>query len=140
MKKVKNNLMDILKEVLEKDENILFAYLYGSYVHKLQHLESDIDVGVYLRRANMDGYLRKEKELTGNLIAMLQTDKIDLRVINTAPFLLQYQIIKEGMLIFVRDLSEKVDFETRVMNRFFELKPYLEEYKQMLSSKIESGL
>lgn len=140
MKKVKNNLMDILKEVLEKDENILFAYLYGSYVHKLQHLESDIDVAVYLKHGDMDGYLRKEKELTDNLITMLHTDKIDLQLINTAPFLLQYQIIKEGMLIFVRDLSEKVDFETRVMNRFFELKPYLEEYKQMLSSKIESGL
>jgi predicted nucleotidyltransferase len=140
MKKVKNNLRNILKEVLEEDENILFAYLYGSYVHKLQNLESDIDVAVYLTRADMDEYVRKEKGLTDKLITILHTDKIDLRIINMAPFLLQYQIIKEGILIFVRNLSEKVDFETRVMNRFFELKPYLEEYKQMLSLKIESGV
>jgi len=139
MKKHKNRLIDILKEVLEKDENILFAYLYGSSIHKLKHLGSDIDVAVYLKCTDMDGYLRKGKELIDNLITMLHTDKIDLQIINAAPFLLQYQIIKEGMLFFVRDLSEKVDFETRVMNRFFELKPHLEEYRQMLSLKIESG-
>jgi hypothetical protein len=97
-------------------------------------------VAVYLKHADLDEYVRKEKGLTDKLITILHTDKIDLRIINTASFLLQYQIIKEGMLIFVKDLGEKVDFETRVMNRFFELKPYLEENKQILSLKIESGL
>ena len=130
--------MDILKEVLEKGENILFAYLYGSYVHNLKDSGSDIDVAVYLKHSNLKEYIKEEEELTHILITKLHTDKIDLRILNTLPFLLQYQIIKEGIPVFVRDESERVDFETRVMNRFFELKPYLEEYKQMLSLRIKS--
>jgi len=54
--------------------------------------------------------------------------------------LLQYNILKEGILLFVRDERERVDFETRVMERFFELKPYLDEYKEMLSLRIEKGV
>jgi hypothetical protein len=39
----------------------------------------------------------------------------------------------------VRDEAERVGFEIKVMNRFFELKPHLDEYRQMLSSRIRSG-
>jgi hypothetical protein len=48
-------------------------------------------------------------------------------------------VIKEGIAIFVRDEPERVGFEIMVMNRFFELKPYLDEYRQMLSSRIRAG-
>jgi len=47
---------------------------------------------------------------------------------------------KEGVPILIKDESERVDFETMVMNRFFELKPYLDEYNRMLSLRIKSGV
>jgi predicted nucleotidyltransferase len=138
--KNKTDLLAITKEVMEKDEDVLFAYLYGSYVHNSIHFESDIDVAVYLNPSNIKKYIKKEEELATLLIAQLHSDKIDLRILNISPFLLQYNILKEGILIFVRDEPERVDFENRVMNRFFELKPYLDECKQMLSLRIKAGI
>ena len=138
--KNKTGLFVILKQVMEKDEDVLFAYLYGSHVHNSIHFESDIDVAVYLKPSNIKKYIKKEEELTTLLITQLHSDKIDLRILNSSPFLLQYNIIKEGILIFVRDEPERVDFENRVMSRFFELKPYLDEYKQMLSLRIKNGI
>ncbi len=138
--KNKTHLLAIIKEVMEKDEDVLFAYLYGSQVHPSIHFESDIDVAVYLNPSNIKKYIKKEEELTTLLITQLHSDKIDLRILNISPFLLQYNILKEGILIFVRDEPERVDFENRVMNRFFELKPYLDEYKQMLSLRIKAGI
>jgi hypothetical protein len=133
-------LLNILKEVLEKDEDILFAYLYGSLVFNSIHPESDIDVTVYLKPSDIKEYIKKEEELLATLITKLHNDKIDLRILNTSPFLLQYNIIKEGIPILIRDEAERVDFETRVMNRFFELKPYLNEYERMLSLRIKTGI
>ncbi len=132
-------LLKDLKEVLETDKEILFAYLYGSYVYNSIHFESDIDVAVYLMPSDMEEYIKKELELTTALITKLHLDKIDLRILNTAPFLLKYNVIKEGILIFVRDELERVDFETRVMEGFFELKPYLEEYRHMFFLRIKAG-
>jgi predicted nucleotidyltransferase len=109
-------------------------------VHHSIHFESDIDVAVYLNPSNIKKYIKKEEELATLLIAQLHSDKIDLRILNISPFLLQYNILKEGILIFVRDEPERVDFENRVMNRFFELKPYLDECKQMLSLRIKAGI
>jgi len=79
-------------------------------------------------------------EWTCDRTSKLHSDKIDLRILNVSPFLLQYNILKEGVLIFSRDEAERVDFETRVMNRFFELKPYLDEYKRMLLLRIREGI
>ena len=138
--KNKTEILAILKEVMEKDKGVLFAYLYGSYAQNSIHFESDIDVAVYLRSSDVKGYIRKEEELTVELITKIHTDRIDLRILNVLPLVLQYNILKDGILIFVREDRERVDFETRVMNRFFELKPYIDEYQQMLSLKIKAGI
>jgi len=138
--KNRTEIFDILKEVMEKDEKVLFAYVYGSYARDSIHFESDIDVAVYLRSSDVKGYIKKEEELTIELVTKIHMDRIDLRILNVLPLLLQYNILKDGMLIFVKDDRERVDFETRVMDRFFELKPYVDEYQQMLSSKIKSGI
>jgi predicted nucleotidyltransferase len=142
-KKVKGKrgiLLNNIKEVVEKDQEVLFAYLYGSSIFQSIPFDSDIDVAVYLKTSDLNSYIRTEDRLTSALITKLHKDKIDLRILNTLPLLLQYNILKEGIPIFIRDESEKIDFEVKVMSKFFELKPYLEEYKRMLSSRIEAGI
>jgi predicted nucleotidyltransferase len=133
-------IFDILKKVMEKDEKVLFAYVYGSYARDSIDFDSDIDVAVYLKSSDVKGYIGKEEELTIELVTKIHMDRIDLRILNVLPLLLQYNILKDGIPVFVRDDKERVDFETRVMNRFFELKPYIDEYQQMLSLKIKAGI
>lgn len=132
-------MIDTIKKTIEKDSEVLFAYLFGSSVYHDEVFGNDIDVAVYLKTLDMMGYLEKEEELTAALVTSFHNDRIDLRILNVSPFLLQYNVIKEGLPIFVRDERQRVGFEITVMNRFFELKPYLDEYRQMLSSRITSG-
>jgi predicted nucleotidyltransferase len=142
MNKEKNRpeIFDILKKVMEKDKQVLFTYPFGSYVQDTVHFQSDIDLGDYLKPSDIKGYLKKEEELAIELITKIHKDRIDLRILNVLPLLLQYIILKDGIPIFVRDYKERVDFEIRVMNRFFELKPYIDGYQRMLSLKIKAGI
>ena len=133
-------IFDILKDVIVKDEKVLFVYVYGSYARDSIDFESDVDIAVYLKSSDVKEYIKKEEELTIELITKIHVDRIDLRILNVLPLLLQYNILKDGILIFVRDDRERVDFETKVMHRFFELKPYIDEYQQMLSLKIKAGI
>jgi hypothetical protein len=50
--------------------------------------------------------------------------------------ILKYSILRDGILIFSRDELERVDFDTTSMIRFFELKPYLDEYNRILFERI----
>ncbi len=133
-------LLKTLKEAMQGEEDVLFAYLYGSYAYGDVHSESDIDVAVYLTLSDMKEYLEKEKRILSALIDKIHTDRIDLRILNVLPLLLQYRVLKEGIPIFTKEEQERIDFETRVMNRFFELKPYLDEYREMLFLRIRAGI
>ena len=138
MTKIQNPaiLTEHLRKCLDDQKDILFAYLYGSAVYDPTLPGSDIDLAVYLKPSNMVEYVKKEAELTAFLISQLNTDEIDLRILNVLPLVFQYGILKEGILVLSRDEIQRTDFETSVMIRFFELKPYLDEYQLMLSQRI----
>ena len=125
---------------MKKDKEILFAYLYGSYGLDSAHPGSDIDIAVFFKPSSIEEYIRKEEKLSAALISELHNDHIDLRILNTLPFLLKYKVLKEGLPIVINDESARAEFETATMNRFFELKPYLEEYNEMLLSRIQSSV
>ena len=141
MSKTKNpsSLIERLRKALLPDEDILFAYLYGSAVYDPNLPIGDIDVAVYLKPADIKGSISKEEALTAFLISILHTDKIDLRILNELPLPLQYSILKDGKLLFSRDDLQRVDFDTSVMIRFLELKPYLDEYRLILSQRIRGA-
>ena len=129
-------LIKQIKERLNGQKDIQFAYLYGSAVYDPTLPGSDIDVAVYLTPSKPEGYSKREAELLAYLVTQLHTDSIDLRILNMLPLVFQYGIIKEGILILSHDEKRRTEFETSVMIRFFELKPYLDEYQQMLSRRI----
>lgn len=135
----RESLIQVIKETLQNYEEVLFAFLYGSSVHFDEIYRGDIDIAIYLKPMDMVAYLKKEEEITFALIKSLNNDKIDLRILNVSPFPLQYNVLKEGLPIFVRDEQSRVDFETMVMNKYFEMKPFYEEEREMLLLRIKSS-
>lgn len=133
-------IIKTLKKTLPSDEEVLFAYLYGSYATGTFYSGSDIDIAVYLRPSTTRHYLEKDAQLGAELQTQLHSDDVDLRILNVLPLLLKYRVIKEGILIFSRDEQARVDFDTEVMNDFLEMKPYFEEYDRMLAERIRAGV
>jgi len=51
------SLIEQLREALDREEDILFAYLYGSAVYDPNFPSGDIDVAVYLKPTDMKEYI-----------------------------------------------------------------------------------
>ncbi|MCD6484985.1 MAG: nucleotidyltransferase domain-containing protein [Candidatus Odinarchaeota archaeon] len=110
-----------LKEILEPDENILFAYLFGSLARGQTHTYSDIDVAVYVKTLTPDEYLRIFKKLSRSF-----EKDIDLIMLNDAPPLLRHKVIYEGVLIFCKDSKLHYKF---VSSTLIEALDFKETYK-----------
>ncbi len=98
-------IQDILKNKLKNFDNVLFGYLFGSYVTNKQNSKSDIDVALYLQNTSLDYQL----QLTYELSKLLNKD-IDLVVLNDVKnmYLLE-SIFKNSILI--KDSEYRIDFE-----------------------------
>lgn len=117
-----------LNEFFRKVDYVELAYLFGSRAKGKQGPLSDIDIGVYLSE-NLSKKERFEKrlELIASLCTLLQTNKVDLVVMNDATPVLNFEIIEPNCLVFEKDHAIKLKVEPYIMSRYCDRK-YHEDF------------
>ncbi len=114
-----------------KDSRILFAYLYGSYAVDQAHAFSDLDVGIYVSSSaaknRLDLEMSLSLEIDKHLAMGLQSD---VRTMNFLPLSFVGTIVTEGLLIFCRDDTQRIEYETIVRSAYFDFLPFLRNYQR----------
>lgn len=110
------------------------AYLFGSHAAGRPHRESDIDVGVLLDRARHP--TREERfevrvRLGSDLIDALDSNEVDVVVLNDAPPTLGRRIVIEGRRVFRADPEADHRYVRDVQLRAADLRPFLERTRRI---------
>jgi predicted nucleotidyltransferase len=130
-------LLSQLKESLSIDNNIIFAYIFGSYgVGKPTPL-SDVDIAVYL--SSKENIWGKKMELIEKITSILKTDELDIVVLNGAPLSLQFQVLKTGRLLFSKNDKLRINFITRVYDIYCDVEPLRKIAHENLIRRIHEG-
>lgn len=106
------------QDILERHPNIIFAYLFGGLAKGRISPVSDIDIAVYL--ANVDDILEAKLEILSLLSDTLNTDEIDLVILNTAPLPLRARIIQNKKVLVDKDPALRYSFESLVLREYFD--------------------
>lgn len=132
MDPIHDDVVKSICSVLCKDMNVLAIYIFGSYVSGRFSERSDIDIAVY-----MDGQIgwKKIVEMKYMLEDVLDR-RVDLILLNDADLELAYMILSEGRRIFVRDVERVAEFEVKIVKKYLDMKPRLEEYYRKVIRKI----
>ncbi|TET90379.1 MAG: nucleotidyltransferase domain-containing protein [Methanomassiliicoccales archaeon] len=119
------NATRILKDLLQKDDSVQTAYLFGSVAKGRSGPLSDIDIAVLLKES-LTPRERYEKRilLINEISSALRTDDVNLVIMNGSPLLLNYNIIRDGKLLESKNESRRVLFETSIMSRYLDRKFY----------------
>lgn len=132
------NLLSRLKKLFQDDEDIVIAYLFGSYASGKVGPLSDIDLALLLNHsASPSTYSDKVLHYVSKISKILDSDKLDLVILNRAPLGLQYEIVKKGRIIYCRDEEEKINYRIKIQNLYLDFKPFEDEYIQHLAQKIK---
>jgi predicted nucleotidyltransferase len=121
----KKIIMEKLRYSLEKRPNLLFAYVYGSFV--MADKFRDIDIAVYLKQIPSTP-LHVELELETELGNIIKNYLVDVRILNNAPLSFRYNVIKSGKPIVVVDDDARTDFEEATLSNYFDFSPFRKMY------------
>lgn len=127
---------------LATQDDIVAAYLFGSLAEGRATPRSDIDIAVLLNRIPDDemGDLGRRLRLMGEFRRFADRE-VDVVILNTAPPLLRYQVLRHGRRLFERDRRARVEFEVRTGQEYEDLKPMYDFFNRDLIAKIkEVGL
>ena len=114
---------DELSSILPGFKGVSLVYLFGSRVEGRLGPISDYDLAVLVDRA-VDGR-RIQSRLGHEFARALQTDRVDVVLLNRAPVELAYAIIAQGQVLYERDIATRVEYEANVMSRYGDLLPLL---------------
>ena len=103
---------------LKSRPEVSFAYLFGSLAKGKPLPLSDVDIAVYLSESS--DVLEKKLEILGELIAILETDEIDLVILNEAPLALRMKILEYKKLIVDNAPFLRHRYESLTMREYFD--------------------
>lgn len=104
------------RRLLEDDPKVVFAYLFGSFGRYNPTPLSDVDIAVYLDPDALaaDACL----DLTEALTRAMQTDDVDLVVLNDAPLSLAGRIQQSAKVLVDREPGLRFAYESLVRRQF----------------------
>lgn len=129
-----NPTIDALCHVLEPYGSALVcAYLFGSQARGEATPDSDVDVAVLFHTeppATLDGL---GLTLAANIEAATGR-RADVVVLNRASPALIHRVLRDGILVLETDRSARVRFEVKARADYFDVLPYLQEYRRTTGS------
>ncbi|HBO16479.1 MAG: putative nucleotidyltransferase [Candidatus Moranbacteria bacterium GW2011_GWE2_35_2-] len=110
---------------------VVFAYLFGSQATGKAIKNSDIDIAIMLSK---DIDAKKRFDIRCKIISELSKifkKETEVVILNdTKSILFKFVIIKEGKLIYAKDHGEKLEFELKTMNDYYDFAPFIEKYNE----------
>jgi uncharacterized protein YutE (UPF0331/DUF86 family)/predicted nucleotidyltransferase len=114
------------------------AYLAGSLSSRTSfgHL-SDVDIAILLMdQIKSDQFLDYQLYFFSELAKRLESETIDVVILNQASLLLKLQVIKYGQILFSRDEKQRVSFETRAVMDYLDFKKFDDIQNQALNRRL----
>lgn len=120
-KKLPTNIEDMLPKAidyLQGREDVEFAYFFGTIGKRKRLPLSDIDIAIYLK--DLSQMHEKMMEILGMLMNLLETDEIDLVILNEAPLTLKMKILESKTVVVDHSPPLRHCFESLVMREYFD--------------------
>lgn len=118
-----SEVVNNLRPIIEKYENIRFAYLFGSIAKNDPMPLSDIDIAIFLSKEDKKLYYNLKIDIHADVCRTLKRNDIDVVVINTTNnIMLLEEIIRYGIILFDRNKDLREEFEHKILHRAIDFK------------------
>lgn len=134
------DIKNAFTEIFSSKGEIIAAYIYGSFLRK--NIFEDIDIGILINDDFKPDVLY-EVDLAGKLEKKLKNDlivfkPIDLRILNDMSLRFLFSLLKKSKILFSRDDFTRIEFESKVVKEYLDIKPHQDLYDKMRELKYAS--
>ncbi len=120
----KQELIGSIASYLGAKDEIMAAYLFGTFLSEATYY--DIDIGLLVGKEPQK-VLNYEFGLEADVEKIVKC-RVDVRVLNRAPLSFCQNVIRKGKVILDRNPSDRADFENSTLKKYFDFAFYRRRY------------
>jgi uncharacterized protein len=129
-----------LAAYLASQDEVVLAYLFGSWARGQAGSLSDVDIAVLLAgNPDEDHSLDRRMDLAADLNALLAGADVDVVILNQAPVALAYRVLRDGLLLSCRDQDVRIQYTARIVMEYLDFKPVLELFERAVLERARRG-
>jgi len=137
--KLSQNQVKKIKNYFAKKPEVAAVYLYGSFARGEAKKTSDIDLAVLVTdRSKYKGFGIPQVVFAQDL-EKITGKKVEVQDLTACSVEFAHRVLSEGKLIISNNEKERVYFQTSIVQKYFDLKPILDEYNYHLTKIIKRG-
>jgi len=132
----KKEVMDEIGKIISEFDYVSIAYVFGSYIHNDDF--NDIDVALLISN-ELDPYTRFkfEMQVARELERRIKPRfEFDVKILNHAPIEFQYEVLKKGKAVFVRDRTENVEYESETISNYLDFQTTAEYLNKKFLARV----
>ena len=132
----KKEVMNKIGKIISEVDYVSAAYVFGSYVHNDDF--NDIDVALLISR-EPDPYKRFKFEM---MVARELERQIkprfefDVKILNHSPIEFQYEVLKKGKAVFLRDRTENAEYESKTISNYLDFQTTAEYLNKKFLARV----
>ncbi|RLG29084.1 nucleotidyltransferase [Methanosarcinales archaeon] len=132
----KKEVIDEIEKIISEFDYVSIAYVFGSYIHNDDF--NDIDVALLISN-ELDPYTRFkfEMQVARELERRIKPRfEFDVKILNHAPIEFQYEVLKKGKAVFVRDRTENVEYESETISNYLDFQTTAEYLNKKFLARV----
>lgn len=130
--RLREQLIEVLRPVLEADARIAYALVFGSAARGTAHSHSDVDIALGLTAGSVLGTL-EIGELVSSLERVAGTGA-DIVMLHEAAPGLAYRIFRDGHLVFARDPRALAARRAQAILEYLDFRPIEDLFSRTILS------
>ena len=132
----KKEVMDEMGKIVSGFDYVSAAYVFGSYTHNDDF--NDIDVALLMSK-ELNPYtrfkfeMRVARELERQIKPRFE---FDVKILNHSPIKFQYEVLKTGEAVFLRNRTENVEYESKTISNYLDFQTTTEYLNKKFLARV----
>lgn len=132
--------LEQIKDFFAGQKDVMLGYFYGSRAENCPRENSDLDIAVLLDDSGSSfAPYGRGVTLARQIEKIVVPVSVDVRELNAASPFFCFQVLKKGKLIYAKDENRRSEFESKISNKYFDLKFMYDTFSKDMAERLKGG-